>query len=291
MSRNRNRYSESQLRNILRNNVDAFEANNADDAPMNAVGAQASLQATKGNPSFDAQFDLQIITKYFSVAAGAFTLRTAAYMLANAAALATDAALSFFIFGQADFASGFKKIRSRYPLASWSYGSPFIYGSGSYFVTVNNVLTVLDATAIAQLQTGDLVIPYYATNGGVFYVAFVIVRCTNVGYGTLLAATNSDSFVLNRIRYIQNDTSAAGLNQFSNAIGWYKQSLFGKADEDSITPNSQKPPEQFQAGIIDVPIVKAITKEISFGSSLNYDAVSLQWSIFVKTVNKLPINL
>jgi len=289
--RGRNRYSESQLRSILRNNVDAFEANNADDAPMSNVGAQASLQPNKGNPSFDAQFDVQIITKYFSVAAGAFTLRTAAYMLANAAALATAAALSFFIFGQSDFMGGFKKLRSQYPLASWSYGSPFIYGNGSYFVTVNSVLTVLDATAIAQLQVGDLVIPYYATNGGVFYVALVIVRCTNVAYGTLLAATNSDSFVLNRIRYIQNDTSAAGLAQFANAIGWYKQSLFGKFDQDSITPNSQKPPDQFQAGIIDVPIVKSITKEIAFASSLNYDAVDLQWSIFVKTVNKLPAGL
>ena len=285
------RYSESQLRSILRNNVDAFEANNADALPMSSVGAGAQLEQTKGNPSFDAQFDVQILTKYFSVAAGAFTLRTAAYMLANAAALATDAALSFFIFGQMDFASGFKKLRSQYPLASWAYGSPFIYGNGSYFVQVNGVQVVFDATALAQLQIGDLVIPYYATNGGVYYVALVIVRCTNVAYGTLLAATSSDSFVLNRIRYIQNDTTSAGLAQYSNAIGWYKQSLFGKFDQDSITPNSQKPPEQYQAGVIDIPIVKAITKEIAFASALNYDAVNIQWSIFVKTVNKLPVNL
>lgn len=285
------RYSEKQLRDMLGNSVDAFERNNADDAPMSSIGASAQLQQMKGNPSFDAQFDIQLLTRYFTVAAGAFTLRTAAYVLANAATLATTAALAFFVFGQSDYQGGFKKVKSQYPLATWQYGQPFVYGSGASVVTVNGVTTQLDASALAQLQVGDLVLPYYASVAAVYYVALVIVRCTNVAYGTLLAATNSDSFVLNRIRYIQNDTSNAGLAQFANAIGWYKQSLFGKFDQDSITPNSQKTPEQFQAGIIDLPIVKAITKEIAFASYLNYDATDLQWSIFVKTVNKLPINL
>jgi hypothetical protein len=153
------------------------------------------------------------------------------------------------------------------------------------------VVTDLDATAIAQLQLGDMCIPYTATVSAVNYVALVIIRCVNVAYGTLLAATNSDSFVVNRIRYIQNDTSAAGLLQYNNAIYWFKQSLFGKFDQDSITPNSQKPPDQYQAGVIDVGMLKTITKEIAFGSYINYDAVSIQWSIFVKAVNKLPGSL
>lgn len=279
------RHSDRALLNSLRNNVDAFERNNADgDAPMTSVGMQ--VMSGKGNPSFDAQFDLQILIKYFTVSAGAFTLRTAAYMLTNAATLATT--LAFFVFGQSDFAGGYKKIQSQFPLTLWSYGSPFVYGKDNPWAYVNSVCTDLDATAIAQLQAGDLVLPITATVSSVNYVALVIIRCTNVAYGTLLASTNSDSFVLNRIRYIQNDTSAAGLLQYNNAVYWFKQSLFGKFDQDSITPNSQKPPDQYQAGIIDIGMLKSITKEIAFGSYINYDAVSIQWSIFVKTVNKLP---
>lgn len=271
--------SQRQLMRELGDGVDAYDnSNNADDAPM----ITTAIAANKGNPPFDAQFDVQILLKYFSVAAGAYTLRTAAYMLANAAALAT--VLAFFVFGQSDFQGGYKKLRAQYPLTStWVYETPFIYGNGYAGTT----LGVLDATALAQLQIGDMVQPVTGTNGGVSYAGLVILRCTNVAYGTLLAATNSDSFVVNRIRYIQNDTSANGLLQYNNAIGWYSQSLFGKFSTDSITPNSQKPPEQYQNGVIDIGITKGINKEIAFASYINYDAVSIQWSIFVKKVDKL----
>jgi hypothetical protein len=280
-------YSDRQLLNNLHRNVDAFERNNADgDAPMQSVGMQ--IMSGKGNPPFDAQFDIQILIVYFTVSAGAWTLRTAAYMLSNAATLATAGALAFFTFGQSDYQGGYKKIQSQFPLALWVYGAPFAYGKDYAWSNVNGVETALDATAAAQLQRGDIVLPFSATTGGVNYQALVILRCVNVAYSTLLAATNSDAFIVNRIRYIQNDTSAAGLAQYNNAIYWFKQSLFGKFDQDSITPNSQKPPDQYQAGIIDVGMLKNITKEIAFGSYLNYDAVSLQWSIFVKNVNKLP---
>lgn len=281
MTRSRNvSYGERQLIDSLYRGVDSYEANNADDAPMQTT----ALKAGQDIPPFDAEFDISIITRYFSVAAGAYTLRTAAYMLANAAALCTVAALSFFIFGQADFQGGYKKIRSQFTLQNWTYGNPFIYGNGSYPATT---LGVLDATAIAQLQVGDLVIPFTASNGGVTYAALVIIRCANVSYGTLLAALSSDQFVINRIRYIQNDTSAAGLAQYANAVYWFKQSLFGKFDQDSITPNSQKGPGQYQAGIIDLGLMKNINKEIAFGSYLNYDCVDLQWSVFVKAINKI----
>lgn len=278
MIRKGNNYGERQLTEMLYRGSDAYEANNADDMPMTAT----ALSPQKGNPDFDAQFDISILTVYFTVAAGVYTLRTAAYILANAATLATAAALSFFVFGQSDFLGGYKKTKSQFPLTTWTYGNPFVYGNGSYH---NTAFGVLDATAIAQVQVGDLVMPFTAVSGA-NYCALVIIRCANVSYGTLIAALSSDKFVINRIRYIQNDTSAAGLTQYANAIYWFKQSLFGKFDQDSLTPNSQKPPDQYQAGIIDLRITKNVSKEIIFGSALNYDAVSLQWSIFVKQVDK-----
>ena len=266
-----------KLVNMLENGVDAYEMNNADEPTMQ----QTQLQAGNELPAFDAEFDIQILTKYFTVSAGAYTLRTAAYLLANAATLAT--VLTFFMFGQADFQGGYKKIKSQFPLQIWAYEAPFVYGDGYPATSFG----ILDATAIAQLSIGDMVQPATATVGGVNYVALVILRCANVAYGTLLAATSSDTFLINRIRYIQNDTTAAGLNQYSNAVYWFKQSLFGKFDQDSLTPNSQKGPMQYQAGVIDLFITKQVTKEISFGCNINYDAVNLQWSIFVKSFNKL----
>ncbi len=281
------KFSQKELRRMLHESVDAYDS--AEEAVVANVPMQSTaLNPGKSNPPFDAQFDIQILIKYFSVSAGTYTLRTAAYMLANAAALCTDAALAFFMFGVTDFDGGFKKLKGQFPLANWTYGLPFMYGPGSYPTTS---LGVLDATALAQLQVGDLVIPVTATNGGVTYTALIIQRCTNVAYSSLLGATRSDSFVVNRIRYIQNDTTAAGLSQYNNAVNWLMLTLFGKTSTDNLVPTSMKSPDQFQSGIIDLNITKAINKEIAFGSYLNYDSVSIQWSIFVKTVGKLPVNI
>jgi len=92
--------------------------------------------------------------------------------------------------------------------------------------------------------------------------------------------------LMNLIRYTQNDTSQVGLNQYSQKIGWYKQSLFGKFDSDTASPNSFKMPENLQSGIIDIPLVKPITKEALVATYLLYTSVSIQWSIFVQTVKK-----
>lgn len=277
-------HAERELRKLLRNNVDSFEGgrNNADEPTMQSQ----ILQAGKGNPPFDAQFDLQILVKYFSVSAGAFTARTAAYMLANAPTLATDSSLAFFTFGLNDFNSGFKKLRGQAPLPVWAYANPFFYGPGQYTITP---FGVLDATALAQLQLGDQVIVCSATVSSVNYIALVIVRSPNVGYGTIFSALYSDQFVMNRLRYIQNDTSAAGLTQYNNAINWINLSLFGKMATDNVTVTSMKSPDQFQAGIIDLNFQKNMNKETAFWSYLNYDAVNLQWSFFVQTVAKPPL--
>jgi len=267
----------------LLNGVDAYEVSNADTLPMQAVAKAANKGVIENvGANFDAQFDLNLLAVYFTVAAGAYTLRTAAYIQANAAQLATQ--IACFTFGISDFWAGYKKTQSRFPLTGgWVYENPFIYGNGYPATSFG----VLDATASAQLQKGDVVLPITAVVGGVNYVALMIIRSGNVAYSTLLTATSSDRFVLSKIRYVQNDTSAAGLAQYNNPIWWFKQSLFGKADEDNISASSQKGPQDFQNGVIDINIVKEINKEVSFGSYINYNAVNLQWSIFVRTAKKL----
>lgn len=233
-----------------------------------------------GNPAFVAQFDVQILLKYFSVAAGVYTGVTAAALLVAEPSLATR--LPGFVFGQSDLAGGFKASQGQFAPSVWAYDVPFVYGRDF----PNTEYGELDATAKAQLEIGDLVIPFYASPGATDYVAFVIIRCQNVAYSTLLDAISSDLFWLNNIRYKVANT-AAGLAQFDNQIIIQNQSLFGKYSKDTVSPNAFKQPTQYQPDLIDIPINKGIDKNVILGSWFNYDSVSQQWSIFVKQLDKL----
>lgn len=250
------------------------------DSPGNSEDLR--LNPVPGNPPFRAQFDIQFLIKYFSVAAGVFTAKTAAQILAaDGGVMATQ--LPAFVFGQSDFQGGFKKSRQQFALSGWAYYNPFIYGKDVPGTPYGD----LDATGSGALQVGDLVEVFYASPGATDYIALVIVRCNQVAYGTLLDSLSSDRFWINNLRYILTDTSAAGLLQFDNEIKIQKQSLFGLFNENSVSPTSNKLPTQFQDGILDVPIDQGVDKNVIFGMYLNYDAVNLKWSIFVRNFDRV----
>lgn len=253
------------------------------DGPVavNRDANSARLGASAGNPNFVAQFDISILLRYFTVAAGVYTLTTAAAVFAAQPTLGTK--LAAFLFGNSDFGGGFARLKALNPLSGWSYDAPFIYGIGFNGTTFG----ALDAVAKGQLQNGDLVIPATAVLGGVNYASFTIVRCTQVAYGTLLQALSSDQFRMNMVRYIMSDTTAVGLAQFSNNLNTFRQSLFGKNASDFVSPNSFKLPEQQQAGIIDIPLKVMIDKEAAIATMVNYDAVNVQLSLFVESVTKI----
>lgn len=267
----RRKASNDQLIELLNDSVD-----HADAVQPNSVLGQGV-----GNPSFVAQFDISFLLQYYTVAAGVYTKITPAALLAAQPTLATK--LPAFLFGNSDFAAGYATLKQRFPLAVWTYDAPFIYGSGYQ----GTVFGVLDATIKAQLSFGDLVIPVYASLGGVDYLGITIVRCGQVGYGTLLAANNSDAFRTNLIRYNVPDSSATSLAQYANKLFTYRQSLFGKAENDSWSPNSFKIPEQQQANIVDVPAKTFVTKEAALGTYINYAVESVEWNIFVGEVVKV----
>lgn len=262
-----------QLIDLLTDNVDHA------DGPVQSQ--MATLGQGIGNPAFVAQFDITLLPQFYTVAGGTYTQITAAALLAAQPTLATK--VPAFIFGNSDFAAGFATLRQRFPLAVWAYDAPFIYQNGYQ----GTIFGVLDATIKAQLQAGDLVIPIYAVLGGVNYLAITIVRCGQVGYGTLLAANNSDMFKTNLIRYNVPDTSATSLAQYANKLFTYRQSLFGKAENDSWSPNSFKVPEQMQSNIIDVPAKAQIDKEAALGTYINYAVTSVELNIFVSSVVKV----
>lgn len=269
---------EQKLRNAIRRRSDAYDYA---DGPAVQPANKTFLAAQNGNPGFVAQFDVAILLKYFTVAAGVYTSITAAALLAAQPTLATR--LPAFLFGESDFTGGYARLKQQFALTIWAYDNVFIYGRGQCGTVFGNI----DATVRAQLLAGDLVIPVWATLGGVNYVALTIIRCTQVGYGTLLGSLSSDMFAINMIRYQIFDTSAAGLEQFANSIMIQKQSLYGKFDSDTVTPGSYKQPDQQQAGIIDLPINKGIDKQVALATWVEYDVVNIQWSIFVSESQKL----
>lgn len=274
----RNRATVASLYEAIARQSNAFE--NYADAPAAVNPAATALTPQVGNPTFAAQFDVQFLRYYFSESSGTYTERTAAYILANEPTGATS--LPAFLFGNSDFAAGFSKLKSQFPLSGWTYSDPFVYGK-DYPATQ---FGVIDSTVRAKLRSGDLVLTFYIDDT-VNYVALTVIRCTQVGYATLLDALSSDMFTMNMIRYVMADTTSVGLAQYNNNITVIKLSLFGKFDSDFVSPNSFKIPEQQQDGIIDIPLVKGIDKQVAVATDINYNVTNVQWSLFVRSVNKL----
>lgn len=263
--------------------VQSFERsfNNADESlnPQSIVVA-----AGPGNPAFSDQFTIQVITKYFTVAGAVWTNIAAA---ALAASLKTF--VSAFIFGYSDGQSGYAKARQLMPVGgtatTWNYDTMFTYGVTPAQATVNNVITLCDATAKAFLQLGDVVFPFYSSTAGpVYSVALVIVRLSNGFYANLLNSLGSDTFQTNLIRYQMDSTLVA---QFSNPINLINQSLFGATKNDTIDATAYKQPQQYQAGIVDMGIGQTIYKSVGWATYVNYDCVLFTLSVFVKRTDRL----
>jgi|WetSurMetagenome_2_1015567.scaffolds.fasta_scaffold02016_11 hypothetical protein len=275
--------SEMQLLQKLNSNVDSFESYFEDEADRPVITTsqtKTSVGKSKGNPSYSAQFDVSVFKKYFTVvtATGVYTA-----VAASAINAGLKNSLPVFLFGQSDFKAGYANLKKIYPVNSnWVAGKPFIYGAGTSEVT-----PAMDVTVLAQLIQGDMVFPFTSAlpGAGTTSLALVIVRCTQVAYGTLLESLSSDRFVLNMVRYVIPDVTL--IAQYSNQIGIFRQSLFGRGTTDYLSPNSSKKPEQQQSGIIDIPLKKGFDKESALGMYTNYDAIELSWSIFVWSVKKM----
>ncbi len=265
--------------------IQSFEraASNADaGGNPNAV----VLAAGPGNPPFSDTFTVNVITKYFTESSGTYTNRTAAYVLANAAVLATY--IAAFIFGYSDSQTGYAYAKNQLPLGNgtnnWAYGDPFVYGMAN---VAYSHFSALDATAKAFLQPGDYVITFWSTiTGPVNYVALVILRMSNAFYANLLVgALASDTFESNKLRYNISDTTT--IAQFSNPIKLLNMSLFGATAGDFIDPLQFKDPDQFQAGIIDIPFGQTIYKAVGWGTYVNYDCVLFSFNVYVRRTTRL----
>jgi hypothetical protein len=275
--------SELKLTQLMDQNVDSFDdyfESNA-DMPVATQQGRGGIQVakTKGNPTFSAQFDISATVKYFTLNGGVYT--GVAYAALNAG---LQSPLPAIFFGWNDWKAGYVKNLAQFNTnPNWTKGRPFIYGS-----TSNDILNPLPATLIASLTPGDMVQPWTSTlpGSGTTSLAFVIIHCSSVAYGTLLESLVSDKFVMNMIRYTVPDSTNASLGQYANSVFIYNQSLFGTFNTNDLSPNSFKKPEQQQQNLIDIPLKRGINKMVSLATFLNGDCGTFTWSTFVWTVAK-----
>lgn len=273
--------SDLQLMQRLGGRLNSYENhyNDAGPAAPPVMSGSTVLGSGKNQPAFAAQFDIEIKLRYFTESSGTYTGITASALTAS---LKNN--LPAFIFGLNDFQAGFANLKRQFALSGqWQYGNPVIVGKD----TPRDAFGVWDSTVLAALEPGDLVLPYTAVTTGpsVNTLGLVIIRSSQVAYGTLLNAISGTRFVMNMIRYVLNTPST--LSQYNNSIILSKGSLFGRDGKDSVSPNSFKQPEQQQDNIIDIPIKKGIDSQVALATRVNFDAVDNLWSIFVFSVNKV----
>lgn len=112
------------------------------------------------------------------------------------------------------------------------------------------------------------------------------LTCNQYPYPSLVYDTTVDVFRINTVRYSISDVTKT--QQFGNRFDWIKRTIFGKLDRQSLSVNSFKSPEQFQAGIIDLSVDFAISKEYMFNVAILPEAnFQVTLSIFVEVFDKL----
>lgn len=113
------------------------------------------------------------------------------------------------------------------------------------------------------------------------------ITCNQVNYPTFLKAGLNCIYRVSNIRYTVADTNVNGLLQFSCPFEVRTKSLFGKADQNPISVASFKKPENFQAGIIDIPTEIWLDGETGIAVSMtNAVAQTVTLSVFVERFNK-----
>lgn len=212
-----------------------------------------------GSPKFTAQFDLKVLTQIPSGFNGGTPLQ-----------------FPVVIFGNSDWFGQFADAIKQYQMPGVIYLGAFIFPQRAL---ASNVIA----------NNGDLILQWTDSS---LRIASVIIRCTNVAYGSLLAAISSDRFTTNLFR--MSTPSLTNILQFSNEIQVAKLSLFGKTVRDTISPLSYKNPNQQQPNIIDVnaslgidkqTVLSTVTEPVAFTTGLPVEMFSM--SVFVEREQKL----
>jgi len=250
-----------------------FENEGHIDAPKTTTQTHASLKRAHNQPIYEAQFDLEVKTLYYSIG-------TQSVVVPSALPSALQTGLPVYLFGHSDYAGGFNIAKTKMPVnPAWILSAIYTYNATSFPGFPYTIPVAVQAIC----KTGDLVMVYQDASPTT--IAFVIITSPNVAYATLLDSISSDRFIINQFRCnVGSDTFAT---QFKNGYTVIKQTLFGKATDDIYSSNSFINPFNNLKYIVDVPLIVPIDKNKLIATYMNFDCQDMTISIFVKTVSKL----
>jgi len=257
-------------KNLL-NSMSKFDNLELSSGGSSSLGGAANLKNILGNPIFTAQFNLRFLTYYQNETVPAL-------VAAAALPVAIQTNNSIVAFGNSDFAGGYPKSLQFVPDAVWALDRFGIFGR-DVFATETMLITPF-------INRGDMVSIWNVTTGAVLYQKIIIVRCPQVAYGTLLDALNSDTFMINMIRYKVNPLQ---VGQLINQIIPIVQSLFGKAQDDKIDPSTYITGDTYNQNISDIPLELAIDKTKILATYAGFDVVDFDWTITVAYSKKIRI--
>lgn len=287
-----------------------MDNNNIEYSPgalQKTSGVGAAVAPSRFNPEFVAQFDINIVLRFFR---HTYTIvgPDVSYGTNNPVDPAdlpqqfkTD--LAFFLFGESDGNAKYENANKLTPVASYDYVENFVINtiSDNYTLYVEEIegipvnpsfLTIpILSPRYGAAQRGDVIQLYsspiatYPPGSLSSFAAEVIINCKQVGYGTLLSSSSSDRFQINNLRY--KIPSADHTEQFEKQLRLVRQSLFGKLSTDEISPAAYLHPDQFQPTIVDIPLIKGVDKETSICSYIKYDVEEILISVFVDVKKKI----
>jgi hypothetical protein len=136
---------------------------------------------------------------------------------------------------------------------------------------------IIPKEIIVQLKIGDIVLVYSFNNGE--FKAYVIISSPNVSYSTFVKALGNKTIDIVSMDYT---IPKAIQEQFDNSLSYFKESIFGKEDGDSISPNAYFDVNNFQDGKIKIPLTQTISKYSLLSTYLKYNVENISFTFYIK---------
>lgn len=253
----------------------------SDEEPLKNIKEElGSLRYVEGNPLFKAEINLQITSVFFDQVGGVI-------IAPGALPAPLQTSLPVFLLGLTDSHSGFLKSRVICPVGfGWEYmTAPPVGFILTGIIGYNAIIWAFPAFA-PFVQYGDLIIQYADNAAAPAFIGLIVVRCTNVGYGTFLNSFVSDLITVNLMRLI---VPVANINQFENPLIFGYQTLFGKLKTDSIDPRMYQTPGDFQNQIADIPITFPVDKNLMLAFQLDVFCQQMTVQLFAQKVEPLTL--
>lgn len=236
--------------------------------------------------------------------------------IANVPQFIKDSKFPVPVFGNNDYAGGFKATFEKMPVlpSSIQLLGYNIVGAGNSGLHIE-ISSGLDAaqlykTAVSlkssysqingQAKKGDLVFTYLCSEslqngivkGGAgqygyteyFYLVDVVISCNTLAYGSLLNELNSDKLNLSYIRYTL--PTEVNLDQFDQDILLIKSGLLGAEIKDQLAPKSFDDGTTYKKNIINIPLTKGIDKHNVLATTLSPFNEQFTWVIFFNGFEK-----